>query len=980
MLKILLDLQTLQSDSRHRGIGNYSRGLADALLSRDDIEWHVLLSDAMPATLRAALTWARKRIAHERIHVLHGLAPTRGIDGTCAGRAQAAEVLYAGFLEALDVDLVHVASPFDGWGDETVIDITPKRATAYAATLYDLIPFEEPDLFLPTPQMAAWFERRFQALTRVESVLAISEHTARVARARLQLDPDRVVAIGADVDPIFTPRRLSSEAAHALLARYRITKPFLLHVGIPEPRKNIARLTEAFACLPEALRTHHQIVLATRVTPEQRESLTTLVERLGLPPDTLVLPGFVPDPDLADLYALAQVTVMPSLNEGFGLPLLEAMRCGCPVLGSNSTSIPEVIGRADLTFDPTRVADIADRLERMLADADFRASAVAHAEAQQARFSWALSAEQACGAFVRAIEHRSPRRRLGRAVPSLTGLTPGHYLLPLMDDRGTDGSGILSRCPVEPNALSAALDAAGPCLHINLSADTGALPHRALEAATLPSSAHQNLIGTLRPADPALISPSEGLPLSAEAAPWQLTWNSWPRTRATAPVLERGASFSDALAQVADCHPLLQTAEPLARLSALAREGMLPLSERDSLARALADNHAPACARPRLLVDVTELAQRDARSGIQRVVRNIFGALVAQSDGFEVLAIRRDLAVYRYARTFTGRFFGTSPIGPDTLVDFQASDTFLGLDFDASLPAEAAAELQRQHLRGVRLVHVLYDTLPLHRPDWFGLGVYTLYTQWLRSLAEISDGIACISQAVADDLDKILIERRFLKDRVPLIGAFHLGADLDAAQASPDPDSSLVEEIPALFEPGTPVFVTVGTIEPRKGHAQLLDAAEILWSRGNPAVFVIVGKRGWLVDELIERITTHPELGRRLRWFEAVDDAVLAQVYRAGTAALLPSEGEGFGLPLVEAAHAGLPILARDLPVFREIGGAHATYFSGFDGLSLSTALEGWLSAHARGETPDQAGIRPLTWAESTHQLMDVLRTVPHQP
>ncbi|KQP10190.1 hypothetical protein ASF28_03270 [Methylobacterium sp. Leaf99] len=985
MLNILLDLQTLQSASRHRGIGNYSRGLADALLRRDDVAWHILLSDAMPDTLRPALSWARERVGPERIHVLHGLSPIRGCDTDAGPRARAAEALYSGFIEALAVDLVHVASPFDGWSDETVLDIAPDRATPFAATLYDLIPFEEPDLFLPTPEVAGWFERRLQTLMRAENVLAISEHSARMGRRRLRMGPERVVAIGADVDPIFAPRTLAPEATRALLARHGITRPFVLHVGIPEPRKNVPRLIEAFARLPETVRAHHQIVLATKVTDAQAESLARLVADQGLPPDALVLPGFVPDPDLADLYSLARVTVMPSLNEGFGLPLLEAMRCGCPVLGSNTTSIPQVIGRADLTFDPLRVADIAERLERMLTDTEFRAGAIAHAAVQQARFSWAVSAEQACQAFTQAVERRGRPPSPAPTPPPLTGLTPGRYLLPLAGDLDTHEPGPLSRCPDEPAILAAALDAVGPCLLIDLSqAGTtleGGEPDTAVRAEQDDTAAMSSR--DVAPPHPHLVARLASDPLETASdtpASWQLTWSSWPRTRAHAPDPERYASLSSALARVGGYHPLLQAIRPLARLTALAQEGDLPGPERDAFAQALADNHAPACARPRLLVDVTELAQRDARSGIQRVVRNIFGALLQEPAGFEVVAVRREQATYRYARAFTARFLDRAELGDDPLLDFQPSDTFLALDFDASIPAEALAVLRRQHLRGVRIINVLYDTLPLHRPDWFGMGMLGVYTQWLHGLAEISDGIACISQAVADDLAQVMVERRFLQGRTPRLGAFHLGADLDAAQSAADVDPELAAEMPALFEPDTPVFVTVGTLEPRKGHAQLLDAAELLWAKGNPAVFAIVGKRGWLVDPLIERITTHPELGRRLRWFEAVDDAVLAQVYRAGTAALLPSEGEGFGLPLVEAAHVGLPILARNLPVFREIGGAHATYFGGFDGRSLADAIEAWLATHARGETPDQAGIRPLTWAESARQLMDVVRAVPHQP
>ena len=110
----------------------------------------------------------------------------------------------------------------------------------------------------------------------------------------------------------------------------------------------------------------------------------------------------------------------------------------------------------------------------------------------------------------------------------------------------------------------------------------------------------------------------------------------------------------------------------------------------------------------------------------------------------------------------------------------------------------------------------------------------------------------------------------------------------------------------------------VGTIEPRKGVSQLLDAADILWS-DQDVVFVLVGKGGWKVDQLILRIRQHAELGKRLFWFEGVSDELLGRLYGRATAVVMPTEGEGFGLPLVEAARHGTPIIARDLKVLREV-------------------------------------------------------------
>jgi glycosyltransferase involved in cell wall biosynthesis len=171
---------------------------------------------------------------------------------------------------------------------------------------------------------------------------------------------------------------------------------------------------------------------------------------------------------------------------------------------------------------------------------------------------------------------------------------------------------------------------------------------------------------------------------------------------------------------------------------------------------------------------------------------------------------------------------------------------------------------------------------------------------------------------------------------------------------------------------GRTVFLTVGTIEPRKGIAQLLDAADDLW-RTHDATFVIVGKQGWLVDDLMQRMKAHPEFGKRLLWFDRSSDAILDRLYSTATAALLPSEGEGFGLPLIEAARHKTAIIARDIPVFREIGGPSVFYFTAKSGAELSSALRKWMVLNKRGEAP-KPELKVATWRESSEQFLAVIR------
>src|SRR5262249_1628703 len=140
-----------------------------------------------------------------------------------------------------------------------------------------------------------------------------------------------------------------------------------------------------------------------------------------------------------------------------------------------------------------------------------------------------------------------------------------------------------------------------------------------------------------------------------------------------------------------------------------------------------------------------------------------------------------------------------------------------------------------------------------------------------------------------------------------------------------------------------PLALIVGSLEyrsDRKGYGQALDAFELLWGRGYDAGLALVGQRISPTDELTDRITGHVEFGRRLFWFENARDSVLAMLYKSSTVLLYPSHGEGFGLPLIEAARHDLPIVARDLAVFREIAGQNICYFDGYGASDLAAAIE----------------------------------------
>jgi glycosyltransferase involved in cell wall biosynthesis len=257
-------------------------------------------------------------------------------------------------------------------------------------------------------------------------------------------------------------------------------------------------------------------------------------------------------------------------------------------------------------------------------------------------------------------------------------------------------------------------------------------------------------------------------------------------------------------------------------------------------------------------------------------------------------------------------------------------------------------------------------------PQYFPPGADTPFVNWLEVVAE-SDGAVCISKSVAAELATWVEHRQENPRRSFAIDWFHLGADVENTHPTrglpPEAQSTL-----AQLE-ARPSFLMVGTMEPRKSHKQVLDAFEQLWHDGLDINLVIVGKQGWMVDELASRLRVHPELRNRLFWLEGISDDYLERIYTACTSLIAASRGEGFGLPLIEAANHKLHIIARDIPVFREVAGGHAYYFDAADAQGLAQAIEQWLALYRDGRQPRSDNISWLTWDESARQLRQAILT-----
>lgn len=828
-MRILIDLQAAQNGSRLRGIGRYSIALAEAMIKAgSQHEFSLLLNGMLDASIPGIRERFEALVPRERILVWHAVGPVDWLSDDNAARRVAAELVREAFIAFVAPDVVHVTAPSDGFGDATTFTIGafgPRPATAI--TFYDVIPLVQREVYLtPYPTFEAMYHRRLEDMTRADAFLAISEHSRSEAIAYLGVPQSSVHNISADADAVFRRVEVRPWARKALASKFGLAGRFILYSGATDERKNHLRLIAAYSMLAPPLRRQFQLVFVGLTPTGHREKFRHYAAARGLSEKDFVIVGGVSDEELLLFYNLCSLFVMPSWHEGFGLPALEAMRCGAPVIGAASASLPELIDDPQALFDPFSASSIAAKMTELLSSPTALQRLATRGTQRAATFSWQRSARTAIDAL---------------------------ELLPRHEMR-VDASGIVDQ-----------------------------------------------LIDKLGHA--------------------------------------------------------------------------LPATSDDAFLRDLAkgiDTTFVASRERHLLVDISEMIRVDAKTGIQRVVKNILNALLTHPpENYRVIPVYtvRESGWYQYARRYAREVLRQSqgPFqGEDDPIDVRAGDIFLGLDLHHRTPPREVDICERMRAVGGYAYFVVYDLLPVLMPQHFTSGPPPRHLEWLLGVAR-SDGAVCISRSVADEFIAWLPSAGLSR---PLrVGFFHLGSDIaddDSRVDEPEHDS-LLEAMRARTS-----FLMVGTLEPRKGHLDTLIAFDALWDSGHDINLVIVGKHGWNVDLQVELIRTHPERGKRLFWLPAVSDRVLTSIYRQADCLIAASEGEGFGLPLVEAATRGVGVIARDIPVFREVADRFATFFAGDDAASLAAAVRQWLG-RGRAERTSAPPEQPITWLQSKDQLLDCI-------
>jgi glycosyltransferase involved in cell wall biosynthesis len=409
----VIDLQCCQTAARSRGMGRYSLSLVEEIARQGKAhDFLFLLNRRYLPKSRAAIEAIERMGGHGAI-LYYSYPDVRRDVATRFLREKVANLLRNDRVETASADVYHVCSLFEGesvYGNcPSFVDL-PNANVIVSATLYDFIPVLYPEKYLNEPALAEWYRRTMGVASRLDIGFAISDATRRDAERLLFLPPEKLVNVSGDVDARFAPGGVPADSPIWRAVRPDI--PFVFYVGGPDFRKNMIRLVEAFAAALPTLGTVHQLVLLCNADGEEASIARERARRLGIAQRVLFL-GEITDDSLKHLYQACALFIFPSLYEGLGLPVIEAMRCGAPVLVGDNSSLTELVPEDAYRFDALDVEAMTRAMTRVLNDSDLRSRMRDWSVARAAAFSWSKSAARVLESW----EAAHDRKRAARPRP-----------------------------------------------------------------------------------------------------------------------------------------------------------------------------------------------------------------------------------------------------------------------------------------------------------------------------------------------------------------------------------------------------------------------------------------------------------------------------------------------------------------------------------------------------------------------------------
>lgn len=389
----------------------------------------------------------------------------------------------------------------------------------------------------------------------------------------------------------------------------------------------------------------------------------------------------------------------------------------------------------------------------------------------------------------------------------------------------------------------------------------------------------------------------------------------------------------------------------------------------------------------KLLIDCSFVVTTKLNTGIQRVVRKVIENIdeVTKDSEYKPMQVvlksnsaNTSLNVVKMLKSLKNSSQESS-IKQVSLTDTKTvldknvttakGDVLLLLDSTWHLDTWDA--IRQAKLNGTMIIAVIYDIIPISHPQYCDANLVKLFNQWFDTAIDYVDGFIAISHTVENSLKDYLQDRYPQKAQNKFFDHFLLGADFEYKQFNIS-SSKINKHLTKLYsDKQKSIYLVVCTVEPRKNHKYLLDVFESLWEQNIDVTLNIVGKKGWMVDELIARIRNHKEFNKRLFHFDNLNDEELNYCYQNSKMMLFPSVVEGFGLPIIESLNNTLPVLASNIPIHKEVGGDKIGYFDINNTDDLTKQLINIEQNGIPQHLQVAEGFKWLNWNQSTKILFE---------
>lgn len=429
-MKIAIDLQACQTESSaNRGIGRYSMALIQAI-NRQKLKNDKIIGIANSSYGEKVIT-IKKELEDIDIITYKYPALNYSYGEKNDFKREIASKLILQKYKQIEADVIYISSIFEGMIGKSVVPKPLKLLDnkLLVATIYDLIPLLMPKIYLSDKFIRKWYYDCMERVKQCDILFAISEATRQDIIKYLDISPNKVININGAVDDKFKKINIKNESYFK--RRYNIEKSFIMYTGGIDYRKNIDGLIRSYARLSEDLKRNFQLVIVCSVKEDQKNQLLNLASNLGISKNRIIFTGFVLDEDLVKLYNLCDLFVFPSRYEGFGLPILEAMNCGAPVIGADNSSIAEIIVNKEALFNADNIKDIAKKITDVLENDDLRNRLCKWSEVRSKDFNWDKSAQIVLETLREKIKERKSKRENFLSVKTVDRLKKIAYMTPL---------------------------------------------------------------------------------------------------------------------------------------------------------------------------------------------------------------------------------------------------------------------------------------------------------------------------------------------------------------------------------------------------------------------------------------------------------------------------------------------------------------------------------------------------------------------